>query len=355
MDNGGDRMSNIQDKMKQALWYAPLDVRIEEVPIPEIGPDDVLIKTRVSLTCGTDVKTYRRGHPQVKAPAPFGHEVAGDIVKVGSNVEKFRVGMRVVTHNTAPCGECFFCKENRPQLCKDTAWISGGHSEYVRVPGPIVRQNMFEIPDDVPYKMAALTEPFSCAVSGVERTPIELGDIVAVNGAGPLGLMIAALLKIKGCTVIQCDASDERLEIAKGFGVDHVININDVEDQVQAVKALTPYNMGVDVAFEVVGHPKIWEMTVEMVRNGGYANLFGGCKENTRFSIDTARIHYDEVTVFGIFHTTPKYVKLANDLICSGKIDLSPIITREMPFDDLMKAIELHGNQDGLKNALIYD
>src|SRR5699024_7326540 len=182
-------------------------------------------KTKMSLTCGTDVKTYKRGHAQIKGPAPFGHEAAGVIVKVGENVKGFKPGMRVVTHNTAPCGECFFCKLDRPQLCENTSSISGGHAEYVRVPGPIVRQNLFVIPDDVDYKVAALTEPLSCAVSGVERTPIGLGDIVAVNGAGPLGLMIAALLKLKGCTVIQCDASDERLDIAKKFGVDHVINI----------------------------------------------------------------------------------------------------------------------------------
>lgn len=342
--------------MKQAIWYAPFDVRIEEVPIPEVGENDVLIKTKVSLTCGTDVKTYKRGHAKSKGgPAPFGHEAAGDIVKVGQNVKNFEPGMRVVTHNTAPCGECFFCKINRPQLCESSSRISGGHAEYVLVPGPIVRQNLFQIPDGISYKTAALTEPFSCAVSGVERTPIGLGDIVAVNGAGPLGLMIAALLKLKGCTVIQCDASEERLEIAKKFGVDHVININEIDDQVEAVRSLTPRSMGVDVAFEVVGQPQVWERTVMMVRKGGYANLFGGCKKDTYFSINTMRIHYDEVTVFGVFHTMPKYVKLANELLCAGKINSDLLITRELPFSDLIKAIELHGNQDGLKNALIYD
>jgi L-iditol 2-dehydrogenase len=342
--------------MKIALWYAPYDVRVENVPIPEVGPEDVLIKTKVSLTCGTDVKTYKRGHPSAKPPWPLGHEVAGDIVSVGERVKYFKEGMRVVPHNTAPCGECYFCKTGRPDgLCENKVRIYGGHSEYVLVPGRIVRQNLFEIPGDIPYKAAALTEPLSCAVYGVESTPVTMGDTVAVNGAGPLGLMIAMLLKIKGCVVIQSDYSPSRLETARQIGVDYVIDLNKVDDQVEAVKQLTPGGRGPDAVIEAVGLPEVWEKSVKMVRQAGHVNLFGGCKTGTSFNLDTHRIHYDGVKVFGVFHTTPKHVKLAFDLICQKKIDWNILITRELPYSALMDAIQLHANQDGVKNALIYE
>lgn len=342
--------------MKSAIWYGPEDVRIEEVLMPKVGPEDVLIKSKVSLTCGTDVKTYKRGHPSVKTGGSFGHEVAGDIVEVGDKVKDFKVGMRVVTHNTAPCGECFYCKQGRPDgLCENLARISGGHAEYVLVPGRIVRQNLFEIPEDIPYKAAALVEPLSCAVYGVDTTPTNFGDIVAVNGAGPLGLMIASILKIKGCIVIQSDYSKSRLDIARELGVDYVIDLNEVEDQVEAVKELTPGKRGVDAVIDATGIPEVWEKGIDMVRPAGYVNLFGGCKQGTTITVDTYRLHYDGVTILGVYHTTPKHVRMAYDLIVQGKIRWDLLITRELPFSKLIEAIKFHANQDGVKNALIYE
>lgn len=341
--------------MKAAIYYGPMDVRIEDVAIPQITDEDVLIRTRVSLTCGTDVKTYKRGHPSFKQGDFFGHEVAGDIIQVGKNVHFFKEGMRVVTHNTAPCGTCFYCKRGRPDgLCENKVRIIGGHSEYVLVPGRIVKQNMYVIPDDIPYKAAALLEPLACAIYGVSSTPTQMGDVVAVIGAGPLGLMISALLKIKGCMVIQCDYSQPRLEIAKKMQVDIVVDLNDVEDQVQAIKKYAYDGRGADAVIDATGVPEVWEKEVLMVHPAGFVNFFGGCKPGSKVTIDTGKLHYDGITVFGVYHTTPKHVEMAYKLICNKQIRWDLLITRELPFSSLFEALELHATQTGVKNAILY-
>lgn len=342
--------------MKAALWYGPDDVRIEQIPVPEIDDDSVLIKTRVSLTCGTDVKTYHRGHPSVKPGGNFGHEIAGDIVKVGKNVTGFVVGDRVVSHNTAPCGTCFYCKSGRNDgSCENKARIQGGHSEYVAVPGPIVKMNLFHIPDDVSYKAAALTEPLSCAVYGADMTKTSFNDTVVILGAGPIGLMIAMLMKKKGAYVIHADFSAPRLDVSKRLGTDQIVDLSNTDDAVAALRARTPEGRGADAVIDATGQPAAWENCIRIVRKGGYVNLFGGCKPGTTITVDTQRIHYDGLTIAGFFHTTPKHVKMANDLINSHQIPEDIFITAEYPFERLVDAIEAHSNQQGIKNAIIYD
>ena len=159
-------------KMKAAMYYGIGDVRYEEVDIPEIGPGELLIKVGTALTCGTDVKTYKRGHPLLikHIPSLFGHEYAGTIEAVGEGVEDFKVGMRVVATNSAPCGECFYCKRDMPNLCtwsKDNL-VNGAFAEYIRVPEAIVRWNTHQIPDSLSFRDAAITEPLACVVHGIE-------------------------------------------------------------------------------------------------------------------------------------------------------------------------------------------
>lgn len=341
--------------MKTALWYGPDDVRIEERPIPQIDDDGVLIKNKVSLTCGTDVKTFHRGHPSVPVGGNFGHEIAGDIAKVGKNVRGFQVGDRVVAHNTAPCGVCYFCKVGRNDgSCESRSRILGGHSEYVAVPGPVIRQVMFRIPDDVSYKAAALTEPFSCAVYGADMTKCTFNDTVVILGAGPIGLMIAMLMKRKGAVVIHADYAADRLAVSKKLGSDVTFDLSGVEDPVAALRALTPDKRGADAAIDATGQPAAWENCIDIARKGGFVNLFGGCKPGTKIQVDTRRIHYDGLTIAGFFHTTPRHVKIANDLINAHQIPEDIFVTGEYPFERLVDAIEAHSKQQGIKNAIIY-
>jgi len=341
-------------KMKAAVYRGRKDVRLEEVDIPKIGPREVLVRVKTALTCGTDRKMYLRDHPLFKPPFVFGHEFAGDIVEVGPEVRSFRKGMRVVAANSAPCNRCYFCKSGNQSMCENIFLrLSGAFAEYVEIPEPIVEQNLLEIPQNISYTEAALLEPLACVVHGIERSGISLGDTVVVNGAGPIGLMFVRLACLKGARVIVTDLRAERLEVARKLGAHETVDASKVSDQVEAVRKLTEAGRGADIAIEAVGIPEVWEKTIAMVRKGGTANLFGGCPSGTKISVDTSLIHYNEVTIKGVFHHTPLTVKKALNLISQGAIDARLFITDEFPLREISKVVEMLVNQEGIKIAVI--
>lgn len=340
--------------MKAAVFHGIKDVRLEETKIPQIKSDEVLVRIRAALTCGTDRKMYLRGHPLFAPPFVFGHEFAGQIVKVGSKVKDFQEGLRVVATNSAPCNRCYYCKVGQQSMCENiTLRLSGAFAEYIEVLGPITKQNLLEIPDGLPYKEAALVEPLACVVHGVESSNIVLGDTVVINGLGPIGLMYVQLVRLKGARVIATDLKRQRLSLAKKLGADEVIDISKVKDAVEAVRKLTEKGRGVDVAIEAVGIPEVWEKTISMVRKGGIANLFGGCPSGTKITIDTKLLHYSQITIKGIFHHTPQYVKRALNLISEGRIDANSLITNEFPLSDFPRVLDMLVNQEGIKVAVI--
>ena len=341
--------------MKTAYFYGPEDVRIEEAPIPEPGDGEVVIKNKVALTCGTDLKTYLRGHPLWIPPTIFGHEASGIVHKVGKNVTDFKPGDRVVAHNSAPCNECIYCKTHLPSMCENNLFNSGAFAEYQKIPERIVRQNMFKLPDTLDFKSAALTEPFSCAVYGIDESNIKQGDYVVINGAGPIGLMFIKLAYLKGAHVIATDMSPKRLDLARKLGAKDTINIKETEDIIEAVKNLTPGKRGVDVAVEATGLPEVWEKTILMSRKGATVNLFGGTKKGTTFTVDCQLFHYSQLTVKGVFHTTPYHVERAFRMICEGVISADDFVNEEFKIDDLVKALESHRSGNVIKNAIIFD
>lgn len=341
-------------KMKAAVFYGVKDVRMEEIEVPKISPFEVLVRIRVALTCGTDRKMYLRGHSLFKPPFVFGHEFAGDIVKVGNEVKDFKEGMRVVAANSAPCNRCFYCKIGKPSICDNlTLRLSGAFAEYVEIPSPIVEQNLLSIPSYVSYKEAALVEPLACVVHGIEESGIKLGDTVVVNGAGPIGLMYIQLAKLKGAKVIATDIKEKRLRVAQKLGADKLIDASLVDDQVEAVRNLTEKKRGADVAIEAAGLPEVWEKTIKMARKGGIVNLFGGCTSGTKITIDTKLLHYSELTLKGIFHHTPQYVKRALNLISQRSIDANSLITDEFPLSDFPHVLSMMINHQGIKIAII--
>jgi len=330
-------------KMKAQLFYGPGDIRFEETDIPRIGPGEALVKIKSALTCGSDLKTYKRGHPtMIVKGSVFGHEWAGDIVELGEGVKDFAIGDRIVAANSVPCFKCYYCKLERYSMCENIVYNNGAYAEYIKIPADILTINTLKIPEHLEYKQAALTEPLACAVHGIDESNITEGDIVAVNGAGPIGLFFVALAKLKGAIVISSDLSDERLKVAKELGADHIVNATKVDDQVGGVKELTAGGRGVDVAIEATGFPKVWEMTILMVRKGGTVNLFGGCASGTSITIDTKLLHYNELTIKGVYHLTPYYFRKAFKLMEKGLFDTLKFITADMPLEKLADALELN-------------
>jgi len=345
-------------KMKRAVLYEPEDLRIEEADIPVPGPGEVVIKNEVSLTCGTDVKSYKRGYPLMTPPFPLGHEASGKVYAVGEGVTKFKVGDRVVSHNSAPCHECYYCKKGLHSMCEDLIINNsknGAFAQYQLIPARIVRQNMFHIPDDMSYKQAALVEPFSCAVYGTANVPVEQGDYVVVNGCGPIGLMFIRLLYLKGARVIACDMSETRLNTAKKLGAYDIVDISKADDQIEAVKALTPDGRGVDVAVEATGLAKVWELTIQMARPGGFVLCFGGTKAGDTVTVDTKLLHYSQITIKGVFHTTPLYVNQAFELLKMHAIDEKDFIQNEYKLEDVEKALIEHSKGGVIKNFITYN
>ncbi|MEM3627192.1 MAG: zinc-binding dehydrogenase [Candidatus Bathyarchaeia archaeon] len=328
--------------MRAAMLYGVKDLRVEDVPSPEVGAGEVLVRVKAATTCGTDLKIFRRGYVEgvIKLPTIFGHEWAGDVVEVGGDLEWPRKGMRVRAGNSAPCLRCFMCQRGKYNLCENMIWLWGAYAEYIKVPSRMVLVNMQEIPQHVSYEEAAITEPLACVLHGVEEAGVKLGDSVAIIGAGPIGLMHLLTVKRMGAEkVMVIDLVDERLDFAEKLGADATINAVKA-DVVETVRRLTGGH-GADMAIEAIGLPSTWEQALKLVRKGGRVLEFGGCPPGTEIKLSTEQIHYGEITLMGTFHTTPLHFRKALNHIASRTIDVRPLITRKMGLEDIKEAFEI--------------
>lgn len=325
------------ETMTAAVLYGKEDLRLEETPVPTAGPGELVVKVGAALTCGTDLKVYRRGYHamMLKPPIPFGHELAGTVVEVGAGVTQFGVGDRVVALNSAPCDRCFFCRNGQQNLCEDLLFNNGAYAEFLRVPARIVEKNTLLIPDGVPFEHAALTEPLGCVVRGLEESGAKAGDSIIVIGAGPIGLMFMHVAQLSGVRVIAVVKRDDQVETAKLFGAEQVVQIRAGVDAVVAARALTPEGRGADVVIEAVATPMTWEWAVEMVRKGGVVNFFGGPPSGTKVALDTNRLHYGDITLKASFHHTPATCRTAFELITSGRFKSAEAITGRVGLEDV--------------------
>jgi L-iditol 2-dehydrogenase len=286
-------------------------------------------------------------------PAVFGHELAGDVVAVGEDVKNFTVGQRVVAANSAPCGECFFCNRGLENLCEDLLFNNGAYAEYIRIPARIVQRNTYLIPDKVGYQDAALVEPLACVVRGFEESAPQAGDTVAIVGLGPIGLMFVKLAKLYGCRVIAVGRRKTQLDRAAALGADDLIVAGEHSDPVKSIREMT-HGRGVDVAIEAVGKPQTWQWAVNMVRRGGTVNFFGGCPNDSKVNLDTALLHYSEITCKASFHHTPAYIRKALELVCAGHITASVFVNKEEPLANLLEVMRhLMSHNGHLKTAIV--
>jgi L-iditol 2-dehydrogenase len=345
----------VNTQMMAAVLYGRENLKIEAVAVPKIEAPDVLVRVQAALTCGTDVKVFRRGYHarMIVPPALFGHELAGDIVAVGKGVRDFRVGQRVVAANSAPCLECFYCRRGCENLCEDLLFNNGAYAEYIRIPGRIVERNMYEIPEHVSYQDAALVEPLACVLRGLDETSVGPGDNVAVIGLGPIGLMFVRLAKAYGARVIAIGRRKTQLNRAASMGADELVISGESEETVQTVRKLTG-NRGADVAIEAVGNPEVWETAAKLLRRGGIVNFFGGCPSDSRISLDTSLLHYSEVTCKASFHHTPAHIWKALDFVSRGVITARDFVNRVEPLTNLLEVMQhLMSHNGHMKTAII--
>jgi L-iditol 2-dehydrogenase len=345
----------VNAQMIAAVLYGKENLQIEAVSVPKIEKGDVLVRVQAALTCGTDVKVFRRGYHarMIVPPALFGHELAGDIVSVGEDVRGFHVGQRVVAANSAPCMECFYCKRGSENLCDDLLFNNGAYAEYIRIPARIVERNMYEMPAHVSYQDAALVEPLACVLRGLDETSIQSGDTVAVIGLGPIGLMFVRLAKAYGARVIAIGRRKTQLNHAAKMGADELLISTDSEETVRQVRDLTQ-GRGADIAIEAVGHPDVWEMAVRLLRRGGTVNFFGGCPNDSRISLDTSLMHYSEITCKASFHHTPAHIQKALDFVRRGVISARDFVNRVEPLTNLLEVMRhLMSHNGHLKTAII--
>jgi L-iditol 2-dehydrogenase len=342
--------------MQAAVLHGREDIRIESVPVPKAGPGELVVQVGAALTCGTDLKVFRRGYHarMIVPPALFGHELAGTVVEAGTGVTTFATGDRVVALNSAPCGSCYFCQRGQENLCDDLLFNNGAYAEYIRIPARIVAKNTLCIPDQVPLEHAALTEPLACAVHGFEDSNPRPGDLFAVIGGGPLGLMMLHVAALAGCETIAVVKHEGQAEAARQLGAAHVVQTSSIRKAIRDTRALTPNDRGVDIAVEAVGVPDAWEEAVEMVRKGGTVNFFGGCAVGTQVKLDTNRVHYSDITLRATFHHTPAICRKALELIAGGRFQAGAFITGRAHLYELNRVFEkLMNRSSEIKTAIV--
>src|SRR6266568_5926007 len=324
--------------MTAAVLYGSEDLKIEKVDIPALAPDEALVRVKVALTCGTDLRVWKRGYHarMITPPAVFGHELAGIVETLGSDVNGgLKVGARVVPSNSAPCNVCLFCRKGQTNLCEDLLFNNGAYAEYIRIPGRIVRQNLLVIPEHVSFQDAAMVEPLACVLRGIHETGVQPDDTTVVIGCGPIGLKFVRVLSQRGSRVIALGKRPSQTQAAERLGATVALDVSRVRDPIGAVRQLTERGYGADAAIEAVGSASTWQCALQMVRRGGAVNLFGGCPPGSSVQIDSALLHYSEVTVRSTFHHTPHFVREALETIARGDIRASDFITGTISLNEL--------------------
>lgn len=336
--------------MKAAVYYGPGDIRWEEVEDPQCGPDDAIIKVKACGLCGTDVKTYRRGHPMFKPPVILGHEFSGEIVDIGANINNCSIGDRVVVAPYVPCGSCAMCRLGEFELCESKIKIGGAFTQYVKVNREVVEKGMFIIPDNLEFTQATLVEPLACCLNALDDFNLHSGDTVLIVGAGPMGLINLETVKSSGAAkILVAEMHEERLSKAVELGA---IGLDPSKEDISTRVMDITKGVGVDVLIIAVGLSEVAEKYIPLVRKGGRVNLFGGFPSGSTIALDPNLLHYNQVVLTGSFGFTPHYIEKALYMISEGRIDLTGVITHKMKMEDIEKAIKLAIKQEALKVIL---
>lgn len=340
--------------MKAQVFYGPQDMRFEEIPTPSPKEGELLLKVEACAVCGTDVRIYYSGHHNVKPPQVIGHEITATIAEIGKGVEGYNVGEKITVVTPVGCGHCKYCLAGKVNLCSSFRAIGynfpGGFAEYMILPQEAVRQgNALKLPANADLETSALIEPLSCVLNGQDYLNIGFTDTVVVIGSGPIGCMHTAVARAKGASkIILADIQAKRLEMAEPFGADLFVD-SSKEDLVEVVKRETD-GLGADVVIVAAPSGQAQEQALQMVAKRGRISFFGGLPgDRANITLNSNIVHYNEISIFGAYASTPYHYYEAAKLLASKRVNMEKLITHILPLEDLVKGIELVRQGEALK------
>jgi len=345
----------VPSTMKAAVYHGVNDVRLEEVPVPEIGPGEILVRVHTCGICGTDLKKIATGSHS--APRIFGHETSGVVAATGAGVSKYRRNDRVVVFHHIPCGNCYYCRHKTFAQCATYKKVGctagfepsgGGFAEFVRVMDWIVERGTIRIPDEVSFEQASFVEPVNTCLKGIERLRLEPGETVLVVGQGPIGLMLAVMAKRAGAQVITSDLYPARLTISKSYGLEHTIDAGHA-DVGEVIRQRTD-RRGADAVILAVGGTSLIRPAIDATRAGGRVLLFAQTARG-EVQIDPAAVCVDEKTLLGSYSASVDLQKESVDFVMNREMDLERLISHRFPLEDSVEALKraAHPQPDSMK------
>ncbi|RLI27360.1 hypothetical protein DRO50_04665 [Candidatus Bathyarchaeota archaeon] len=339
--------------MKAAVYYSQKDIRIEEMPTPKIGDEEVLVEMKACGICGSDLMEWYQSR---KAPVVLGHEPAGVIAEAGKKVKEFQVGDRVFVHHHVACLKCHYCIHGDYTLCEQftkTNIEPGGFAEYFRVPEPNLRLDTLRIPEKLSFEEATLIEPIGCCLRALSKCNIQTGDTMAVVGAGPAGVIHVMLSKLFGVSkVIAADFVEYRLNMAKKLGADIAVNAGE-ENVVEAVRSATD-GRGADVAVVTAPNIKAYSDAVKLLRRGGTLCVFASTRPDELLKVSPKTLFFSEIKIVSSYSTSHIETRKALELIESGRIKVGELITHRFPLRRIGEAFKMAAeNKECLKIVIL--
>lgn len=332
-------ISVLPETMRALVLDEPGRLSLREVKVPTPGPGELLVRVKAATTCGTDLKAFLRGHPQIPMPGVLGHEYSGVVVEAGAHAP-FRVGDAIMGVHSAPCGECRWCQRDQENLCESimATKVLGSYAEYLLIPERIARKNVFLKPDALSFETASLLEPLACVAEANRLLKLRPDDRVLVIGPGAIGLMFVAALKLQGVqSVTLAGRNAARLAVGEDLGA-RAVRYPDIER-----------GEGFDLVIECTGTVEVWEKSIDYARRGGTVVLFGGCPSGTSACFDTKKLHYDQISLLSPFHFGTEAVRTAREWLLNPAMNLQALITGERTLEEGPATLEDLRQGRGLK------
>ena len=340
-----------QSPMKVGMYYNNRDVRVEELPIPELGPGEVLVEIKASGICGSDIMEWYRIK---KAPLVLGHEVTGDVAEVGEGVEQYELGQRVFATHPVPCNTCHYCLNGHHTACETlhtTSFDPGGFAEYVRVPAINVDRGMMLLPDDVSYEDGSFIEPLGTVVRGARNAGVGPGSSVLVLGCGIAGLLHIKLARALGAgRIIATDINESRMDAATRFGADHVVDAR--EDVPGFVRESNDGELA-DKVIICAGALSAAEQALECVDRGGVVLFFAVPQPGETVAVDFNPFWRNDIAFMPSYASAPQDSAIALELIRSGRVAVNDLITHRLSLDEIGEGFRLAGEGGNCLKVII--